>query len=80
MPSAYLNKANVCNYKGYFDMLSKMLSKMWGSLAKWVTRPAGLVGAQHVDQNFVGANGSVASAALRYRGAGGPPGAERAGG
>lgn len=61
-------------------MLSKMLSKMWGSLAKWVTRPAGLVGARHVGQNFVGANGSVASAVLRYRGGGGTPGGGARGG
>ena len=61
-------------------MLSNSLSKMWDSLAKWVTRPAERVGARHVGQNFVGANGSVASAALRYMGAGGPPGSALAGG
>lgn len=61
-------------------MLSNSLSKMLGSLAKLVTRPAELVGARHVGQNFVGANGSDDSAALLYRGAGEPRGAERAGG
>lgn len=61
-------------------MLSNSLSKMWGSLAKWLTRPAELVGARHVGQNFVGANGSGASAALRYRGAGGTPGGGARGG
>lgn len=61
-------------------MLSNSLSKMWGSLAKWVTLPDELVGARHVGQNFVGANGSDASVSLRYRGAGGTPGGGASGG